>query len=293
MYTVIVDQNLKEHISYQEESFPFQVCFDDYNSLVDHTLNCHWHKEFEFDLVLKGEVDFNLNGRQISVKAGECLFINSDTLHKAFQHKGAENAYVFVVVFRPELLLKQFTESSFRKYFDFKIDGLKLDTCSFEGRNVITLLQDIFKMDMEEYGQEFLCISLVAKLWYYMANCLKQALPAQQCQHIAHHVKVKKMLSYIHEHFREKITIQDLIEQANISRSDCFYYFKQYAGMSPLSYINDYRLSMAGILLADPDCNITDICFAFGFSNSSYFGKLFKEKYGVSPLQYRKRHSFH
>lgn len=73
------------------------------------------------------------------------------------------------------------------------------------------------------------------------------------------------------------------------SRSQCFLRFKQYTGVSPVTYINDYRFAKAASLAGSTACNVTEICFACGFSDTSYFVKLFREKYGVPPLQYKKR----
>lgn len=82
--------------------------------------------------------------------------------------------------------------------------------------------------------------------------------------------------------------MEDLIGAANISRSEAFRCFKQYAGVSPVAYLNDYRLAKAAGLLAGTEQNVTEICFACGFADTSYFVKRFREKYGVPPLKYRK-----
>lgn len=73
------------------------------------------------------------------------------------------------------------------------------------------------------------------------------------------------------------------------SRSQCFLRFKQYTGVSPVTYINDYRFAKAASLVANTAYNVTGLCFACGFSDISYFVKLFRKKFGVPPLQHKKR----
>lgn len=56
-----------------------------------------------------------------------------------------------------------------------------------------------------------------------------------------------------------------------------------------LEYVLEYRLNTAKQLLDDTKMSITDISYHCGFSSNAYFGKIFREKYGMTPLQYRNR----
>ena len=141
-------------------------------------------------------------------------------------------------------------------------------------------------LDRTEYGYELRCLSLLGGIWYHTAVYMERELAGGRTK--SHNGGVKKILSYIHEHFQERITVEDLIGAANISRSEAFRCFKQYAGVSPVAYLNDYRLAKAAGLLAWTEQNVTEICFACGFADTSYFVKRFREKYGVPPLKYRK-----
>ena len=58
---------------------------------------------------------------------------------------------------------------------------------------------------------------------------------------------------------------------------------------TPLEYVMEYRLNTAKQLLDDTKMSITDISYHCGFSSNAYFGKIFREKYGMTPLQYRNR----
>lgn len=63
----------------------------------------------------------------------------------------------------------------------------------------------------------------------------------------------------------------------------------QTAELSFSHYLNDLRLTSAAISLYQTNRLITEIAFECGFNNSAYFSKRFKEKYHLSPMQYRKR----
>jgi len=62
--------------------------------------------------------------------------------------------------------------------------------------------------------------------------------------------------------------------------------FKQLYGKSVNQYIRDVRIEMAKVLIETSDLNITEITYAIGINSRSYFSKLFKERYSLSPKQY-------
>ena len=60
-------------------------------------------------------------------------------------------------------------------------------------------------------------------------------------------------------------------------------------GTSFVDYLNDYRLSMASRMLVSSDDNIIDIAAHCGYDNLSYFNRIFKKKYGITPSAYRRK----
>ena len=60
-------------------------------------------------------------------------------------------------------------------------------------------------------------------------------------------------------------------------------------GTSFVDYLNDYRLSMASRMLVSSDDKIIDIAAHCGYDNLSYFNRIFKKKYGITPSAYRRK----
>ena len=85
----------------------------------------------------------------------------------------------------------------------------------------------------------------------------------------------------------EKITIEDIANEVGLSQSHFMKYFKQYTGQSFVNYLNDYRLSRAGGFLRTTGDTVTEIAGRCGFDNLSYFNRLFRRKYGMTPKEYR------
>ena len=64
-------------------------------------------------------------------------------------------------------------------------------------------------------------------------------------------------------------------------------FFKQHMGTGFIEYLNDYRLTMAERLLKSSDSSVLEIAEQSGFDNLSYFNRIFKRKYGMSPGKWR------
>ncbi len=287
MYNVLVDHNLMESIRYPDDAFPFGVFHEDYSALTGNTLNCHWHADLEFDLVLRGGVEFTLNGRTVPLGAGQCLFINAGTLHTAKQLLGEESALILGVAFKPALFTKEYAGTAFQRYFRSQGDGVKWDAATREGEEVVRLLSGLQGLDRNAFGYELECLAVMSRVWLHTAARLKEP---ECCPSPGVSVApVKKMLSYIYDRYQEKVAIEDLAGFAGTSRSQCFQQFKQYTGQSPIAYLNNFRLSKAAAMLGEPGYNVTEVCYACGFTDVSYFIKTFREKFGVPPMRYKKR----
>ena len=64
-------------------------------------------------------------------------------------------------------------------------------------------------------------------------------------------------------------------------------FFKKHMGLTSIQYINNYRLEKAAYLLTSTNNSIMDISLEVGFDNLSYFNKLFKKKYNITPKEFR------
>ncbi|MFQ3265257.1 MAG: transcriptional regulator GlxA family with amidase domain [Colwellia sp.] len=96
-------------------------------------------------------------------------------------------------------------------------------------------------------------------------------------------------LNYIELYVNENINIDDLAWISYISRSKFFYEFKLHLGCSPMAYQLQSRLKQAASILKKGQ-QVTQTCFALGFTNSSHFSRCFKKFYGISPRQYKERY---
>lgn len=97
------------------------------------------------------------------------------------------------------------------------------------------------------------------------------------------------LLDYIEHSLSEHITLDSLAEQVHFDKSYLIARFKESLGTSPIRYVNHMRIERAKTLLATTDASITQIAKTVGFSSIHYFSRYFKEKEGVTPVEYREK----
>ncbi|CAM3324460.1 AraC-like DNA-binding protein [Salinibacter ruber] len=94
-------------------------------------------------------------------------------------------------------------------------------------------------------------------------------------------------VQYIQDNLDRHISIDELVEEACMSKSSFYRHFSDEFEMSPLEYITRERVVRARELLADSDNTVTNVSHALGFSSTSHFIDMFKEHEGVTPKQYQ------
>jgi signal transduction histidine kinase/AraC-like DNA-binding protein/ABC-type sugar transport system substrate-binding protein len=100
---------------------------------------------------------------------------------------------------------------------------------------------------------------------------------------------VRKAMAYLHEHYPEAITRKELARYVGMNDDYLTYCFRQETGLTPITYLNRYRVNQARQLLAETNKSITDIALEVGFSNSGYFSRVFRREIGISPDAYRRQ----
>ena len=127
-----------------------------------------------------------------------------------------------------------------------------------------------------------ICRALIPPLCR-MVELLLESLPDDISQESEYNL----MLRYINDH-HNKTGLEDLCRTFHRSRSYISHIFKKKTGMTLKSYCNRLKTEDAKRLLSVTDMPITEIAFAVGFSDVSYFIYVFRNFTGITPLQWRK-----
>jgi CheY-like chemotaxis protein len=98
---------------------------------------------------------------------------------------------------------------------------------------------------------------------------------------------VHKAMAYIHTNYMRSLTRSDIASHVGLSERHLTRCFQQEMGVTPITYLNRYRIQQAKILLEAGDMAITEVAMAVGFSSGGYFTRVFRQEMGVSPREFQ------
>jgi len=99
---------------------------------------------------------------------------------------------------------------------------------------------------------------------------------------------LENIINHVEDNLDEAITLKTIEEKFHTNEKRVQFIFKSGYQTTFNAYLQNFRLEKAIKLLKDPSNNITDVVYAVGLTNKSYFSKIFKEKFGVTPSQFLK-----
>ncbi|MGO4545996.1 helix-turn-helix domain-containing protein [Paenibacillus sp. 2TAB23] len=133
-----------------------------------------------------------------------------------------------------------------------------------------------------DYGQSDAMIDYLVK---HTLHHLSDELPSRLAG--VTHIRIKEVLTYIHHHFNQEISIQSLSEKFYLSPTYLSQLFKKEVGENFVEYLSRLRIQYACKLLAETDMTVSQIGEKCGFNDYFYFTRIFKRLNGMTPTQYR------
>jgi len=285
---------LEEKVSHGTALLPVSI----YNSYcqkgTEIIFYLHWHREFEFFVVMKGTILFTVEDREHQVKCGEGIFVNSNLLHSAKSKDGEECEFLAIVfsgiflsehkygVFNSKYIYPVLTGShKFREHLD---GSAKWQTY------VTELLFSINEMPHEQPEScELLLKSRLLEIWHYCFHNPVKCLPDTDTEEVR---RLAPVLDYVHENYSDEITLGKLASLLPMSEGQFCRNFKKQMHMPPVAYVVWYRILQSCRLLTESDQKISEVANRTGFNNVSYFNKTFRTNIGCTPTQYRERGHF-
>lgn len=101
---------------------------------------------------------------------------------------------------------------------------------------------------------------------------------------------VVKACEYIENNYRStECSVKNTAEYVKLDRTYLYRLFKDEVGISVQEYINNFRITKAGLMLVDKRIAVKDVAFSVGFTDQMYFSKVFRKVKGCTPTEYRSR----
>ena len=256
----------------------------------------HWHNSFELIEVVEGKFYCNVDGSEFLINKGNICIINRGRLHHIYtEDYNASMCRKKTIIFNPDYFIKD--QNIYKKYILPLLEKDAFAHIQFNikkgiGLDINTLMKEIEALEDEKpIGYELEEYSLIYKIIRYLYLAYESS---KQNIHTTYDANVqiqRNMTNYIHENYSAKISLDDIAEAGQVSKSTCIRLFHKYTGKSPIDFLNSYRLQVSAEQLANSSQQITEISFACGFGQPSYFNRLFLKEYNITPNQYRKQHA--
>ena len=248
----------------------------------------HWHEDIQFIYVLQGNICLKTLSEEIPLTKGEGIFINKNVVHIVKKQSECHyNSFIF-----PDCFLKFYFGSPAESIVSRIVGQDTLPVYKFSSsvpwhKDVLEHLKKLSAIEKQKddlYPYRALC--LLCSMWLIMQSNLT---PPESSMNNLASIRMKLFLQFIHSHFSEQITLEEIAKSANVSISETLRCFKLCMRTTPYKYLTELRLERAAALLRDTDEPITNIADSVGFSQISHFGKCFKAKTGYSPKSYREK----
>lgn len=289
---MVLNDNLEDISIEKMYSFPFEVSFSEIRKLSKGYVKLHWHDELQISIVTKGSVEFIVGEKSYVLKNGQAIFINTQRIHMA-KSVGDEDCIYHSINFNARLL-KMFPGSIIeQKYIEPVLTADNLNSIEFYGnsqweKDILGHIGDIINADViKQKGYELKIYISLLNFWLLLVENENDIFSKKTEPKPINEQRIKDVLSFIHNNYGKKITLQDIADSVFVSKGECCRFFKKSLKMSPYDYLINYRINESMKLLKSSSNSILDIAENVGFNNVSHYIQIFKKKTGLTPHEYR------
>ncbi len=239
----------------------------------------HWHRSLEICLLENVEVVLQIESQEYIID-NDFTCINSGIVHSLRARHIRGNPHCLIVLISYDFMKTYYPDID-NVYFDLSLKKNHDDLKALYRR-----LEDLYlHQDQYTYLDINACLFEIFALLLREYKVNKQETKRKSNKN---QDQIKAILTYLHDHYQEPLTLDDMADCFYISKEHFSRQFHYYVGQTFRDYLAHYRLYKAYEDIIHSDMTIQDIARIHGFSNVKSLIKLFSETYHQTPLQYRK-----
>lgn len=263
---------------------------------ITYSLDFHTHKEYELVLLHGGNCRFLVGNQFFYLQPGQLLMLDGMTIHKAYVSGDPQDYERSVLRFdsdwiRPllqdinlERLLNLFEENSSGLIRIFK----KRDEAIIE--NMIGEIATLVDLEENRLNEARLKLAVV-QLLIQISISTDYIIRKDQGFRDEKTEIAEKVSNFLFKNYHRSISIDDVSQAVNLSKSYMSHVFKEVTGHTIMTYLMQYRLSKArSQMTQEPNQLIKVISQENGFESEAHFSRFFKKNIGLSPSQYKKQY---
>lgn len=272
------------------DSFGFDIAFRDH---LPSALDMHTHDFCEMVYVFSGTGKHVTEQGVYDMGPGDLFVIPP---HRGHSYENRKHMALVNIMFDlnrlPYPADHLISDLHFRAFFmtdesisdDFRIRN-KLELSGNDRVQVESLIRKMLgEYNQNKKARSVLLIALLTELFVDIIRFYS----AERYAYSKDLILLQNILQYMKDHCSNQITIPELAKKFGLSQKNLERLFLQSIKMPPVTYLIDLRLQTAAEKIRFTKSTISEIAFQCGFSDSNYFTKLFRKKYGMSPRTFRR-----
>lgn len=287
---------------YYESKDTFKSEIDNVHAFprTDFESGMHMQEFFEINVITRGRGEHYIGDGYIETRAGDVFVIPPKLRHGFIGGQGFD---VFHILISDKFMQKNMNDlqmiPSFFTLFNAEpmMRGkakealhLRLEENEFETLNKF-LAQTLEYRNQRDPFQCLARSGLVLIIISYLCKLYTQKSENKFLGESEKNESLLKVISYIHEHYSEKISIDDLAKIACLSKSTFIRKFGEVCKMPPSDYVINRRIEAAEYMLLSTRCSLGEIASKTGFYDATHLSHTFKNQKGISPSEYRKKNA--
>jgi len=282
-------KTLEETAPEVNDAFPYRCACTNLQNYPGKEFPWHWHSDVEILYITEGAIEFKTPCHKYILEKGDIIFLSSETLHCTLAVDDLPGIHM-EFIFSP-LLIGGNAGSQITKKYVSPLVSQDLEPIIIKSDNPINeklvsyLLIAFDAFHSKSFGFELEIRHTMEMVWMLL---LQEGKGHEIIRRGTNDERIKSILSYINDNYTSAISLNNVASSIHISTRECSRIFKKELGLTIMDYLLSFRLNASCEMLQKTSKSISEIAMSCGFASSSYFTKVFKEAYGITPKEYRK-----
>ncbi|MFB5192442.1 AraC family transcriptional regulator [Alicyclobacillus fastidiosus] len=243
----------------------------------------HWHEFFEIHLFVGGQGTHIMNGEVFPISKGTFFLVHPSDVHQIVS-TSEEPLDLYNFVFCREFLCDEI--------YNLALCGSQRFMALVQSKDFVEIKREFELIEREalspSFGSRQVIRGAAERILIYLRRSCQSKMDATSTRTFTHYQSIQRALVYIHENFRENISLERVAQHVQLSPNYFSACFRENVGIQFQKYVQTLRLRFAKSLLSMSDLAITDIVYDSGFNTLTHFERVFRNHYGVSPREFRK-----